>query len=364
MSDVTLLRLNFASDKLQINKFMMNDEPLHSDEEIRLVIKGIVEGFPMAYRFRIKNLFPTIYSKIIDTEMSFAESVYLFMTNTTRGDYRCKNCGNLPSFWTATRGYMTYCSVKCRNIHCSTVVSSSTTAEFPTVDTVKKAIGIKYNIIPMILRREFPNLFTHLKSSYSSGSISERLYRWIYPKEYSCVECAKSTRFLDFRRGFQTYCGNKCMANSTTIKKKKESTLLETTGFRTPMHNPKSKSLQKKNAFSSKEYILPSGNKIHVQGYEGMVLDALFKSGMKETEILLHEEDMPEIFWADETGKTHRYFPDMYLPKMNLIIEVKSMHTWHGYESERKSTLGGKQINLLKRQACIDAGFNFKFIIR
>jgi len=43
----------------------------------------------------------------------------------------------------------------------------------------------------------------------------------------------------------------------------------------------------------------------------------------------------------------------MYIEKDNLIIEVKSLWTYNKY----------KEINLLKQKACIEAGYNFKFMI-
>ena len=55
-------------------------------------------------------------------------------------------------------------------------------------------------------------------------------------------------------------------------------------------------------------------------------------------------------------NKKHRYYPDLYIPKDNLIIEVKSQWT---YNSQQK----WYNTNLLKRQACIAAGYKFKFMI-
>ena len=48
--------------------------------------------------------------------------------------------------------------------------------------------------------------------------------------------------------------------------------------------------------------------------------------------------------------KKHRYFPDFYIPKDNLIIEVKSTFT---YNKELEK-------NLLKEQCVKDAGFKYK----
>ena len=47
------------------------------------------------------------------------------------------------------------------------------------------------------------------------------------------------------------------------------------------------------------------------------------------------------------------YFPDFFIESINLIIEIKSSYT---YEKEL-------QKNLLKKQSCLDKGYNFLFII-
>ena len=54
-----------------------------------------------------------------------------------------------------------------------------------------------------------------------------------------------------------------------------------------------------------------------------------------------------------KNNKKSRYFCDIYIPKTNTIYEVKSTWTY-----ERNI-----EVNLLKKQACIDAGFNFELYI-
>jgi len=59
---------------------------------------------------------------------------------------------------------------------------------------------------------------------------------------------------------------------------------------------------------------------------------------------------MPE-FWYD--NKKHRYYPDFYVPKDNLIIEVKSGYTLN---KNRKR-------NDMKFESVKNAGYNFKLMI-
>lgn len=72
-----------------------------------------------------------------------------------------------------------------------------------------------------------------------------------------------------------------------------------------------------------------------------------------EEEILYKKSDLPKIFYIDKEGKSHRYYPDFYIPKENLLIEVKSTYT---YEASI-------DVNLLKEKSSLNCGYKFKFLI-
>jgi hypothetical protein len=105
-----------------------------------------------------------------------------------------------------------------------------------------------------------------------------------------------------------------------------------------------------------KEYVLPSGNIIKVQGYEDKAIDILLKD-YDETDIITDcskiTEEIGELWYEDSEGKKHRYFPDIYIKSEQLFIEVKSRYTYYK----------DKQKNLLKRNSVIDKGYKFKFMI-
>jgi hypothetical protein len=99
------------------------------------------------------------------------------------------------------------------------------------------------------------------------------------------------------------------------------------------------------------DYELPSGKIIKLQGYEPRALDLLLTEYTEE-EIFYKRSDMPSLFY-DDKGKLRKYYPDFYIPKDNLIIEVKSTYTY-------KANL---ERNLLKEQCAKDAGFEYKLMI-
>jgi len=124
-------------------------------------------------------------------------------------------------------------------------------------------------------------------------------------------------------------------------------------GVEYPMQNPTVLAKNQKSSFKRKEYIWKSGEISIVQGYEPIVLKELEEQGYKFNEVLTSPKDMPEITY--KLGeKEHRYFPDIFIPKDNIIIEVKS-------EWSLKLQIDKNQA---KFQAVRNLGFNFKLEVR
>lgn len=106
-----------------------------------------------------------------------------------------------------------------------------------------------------------------------------------------------------------------------------------------------------RNSRRLKSYSFPSGKEVKIQGYERYALNLLIKSYTEE-DIIVGSGLVPEIFY-DYENKIKRYFTDIYIPKNNLMIEVKSIYTMEC----------DIDINLAKRKACLEQGFDFQFWI-
>ncbi len=77
-----------------------------------------------------------------------------------------------------------------------------------------------------------------------------------------------------------------------------------------------------KSSKSYKKYKMPNGEIRNVQGYEPFALNILTKE-YNDNQIKTNRSDVPSIDYK-YNDKTKRYFPDIYIPDRNLIIEVKS----------------------------------------
>lgn len=110
-------------------------------------------------------------------------------------------------------------------------------------------------------------------------------------------------------------------AQSEEVRNKTELTNLNKYGCH-PSQTPEIMDKIIKSSKSYKKYKMPSGNIRNIQGYEHFALDILLKE-YNEEQIKTERNDMPDIKYK-YNDKSKRYFPDIYIPDSNLIIEVKS----------------------------------------
>lgn len=112
---------------------------------------------------------------------------------------------------------------------------------------------------------------------------------------------------------------------------------------------------QQSGGYSYYDFEFPSGKVARVQGYEPKVLTKLVIDYNEDDIIVGVQNIINEIgfFHYDYEGKTHRYYPDIYIKSENKVIEVKSTYTFNKE----------KEKNLLKRESVLNKNINFKFII-
>jgi hypothetical protein len=105
-----------------------------------------------------------------------------------------------------------------------------------------------------------------------------------------------------------------------------------------------------KSGFRQKKFEMPSGRVVKVQGYEPFALRDLLMIH-NETQIQVDSEGlMPNIMYYTPDGKSHRYYPDIFIPHENKIIEVKSKYT---------AGKGGRNVQL-KKEETIKQGYIYE----
>jgi hypothetical protein len=138
---------------------------------------------------------------------------------------------------------------------------------------------------------------------------------------------------------------------SLEVREKSKQTSIDKYGTISPMQNPEIFEKSQKNAKKFKEYKTPSGAIWTVQGYEPYALDNLLQNYTEDL-IKTERRDVPRIEYKVADKKKY-YFPDIYIPHENRIIEVKSNWTYNLH----------LLINKHKKEATIKEGYNYEIWI-
>lgn len=93
-----------------------------------------------------------------------------------------------------------------------------------------------------------------------------------------------------------------------------------------PNQNIEVQSNIEKNSYIHKDYLLPSGNIVRLQGYEHFALNDILKE-YDEDDIVLGRKNIPRVGYICKDNINRIYYPDFYIKSINTIIEVKSEWT-------------------------------------
>ncbi len=144
--------------------------------------------------------------------------------------------------------------------------------------------------------------------------------------------------------------GTNHSSQNEEIKNKMRQTCLKKYGCNHPTQNSEIMEKSIKTSFRSKEYIFPSGRLDKIQGYENFALDELIiNEKIDESDIITGIQNVPVIWYNDETGKKHRHYVDIFIPSQNKCIEVKSI--WTAKQNEHNI--------FLKQKAAKELGYKY-----
>ena len=114
---------------------------------------------------------------------------------------------------------------------------------------------------------------------------------------------------------------------SESVKEKSKETSRQNYGVDYPNQSQEFQAQNQHKAYKRKEFVMPSGDIRSVQGSEPFALRDLLGAGYTEDQIKTTRQDIPRIQY-DCNGKQRYYFPDIFLPHENKLIEVKSTWTY------------------------------------
>jgi hypothetical protein len=172
-------------------------------------------------------------------------------------------------------------------------------------------------------------------------------------EKYGCEYGLQSEEVKEKKK--QTYIKNYGVENPLQceeVKQKYRKTCLEKYGVEHAMQSPDVMENNIKKSYYLKQYILPSGNTIKIQGYEHFALNELIEK-YNEKDIITGSKNVPTIWYIDNFGKKRRHFVDIFISSQNKCIEVKSTWTF------KKQ----KDIVLLKQLQAKEMGYLYEIWI-
>ena len=267
-------------------------------------------------------------------------------------DGKCKICNNNTEFLVFSIGYKNCCSKKCTNIYnreksvggqikkhgCEIGFGTSYFME-KTEETVKKKYSVNNisQLVKIKKKKEETCLKNHgVKAGFADKEKREKTSLEKYGVRYYCNKEKYKQTCLE-RYGVEHALQN------NDIRKKQQNTCEKLYGVKNVMHNKEIYNKAQKNGFISKKY---KNTDLWYQGsYE---LDFLEKYYDKYPDI----KRGPTIRYLFE-NREKVYYPDFYIPSLNLVIEIKSSY-WYKIH---------KEIILKKGKAVIFDGFNYILIL-
>ena len=219
------------------------------------------------------------------------EKYYLQFVGTAG---KCRSCGSKTRFITINKGYVKYCSEKCAN--------SNSDKKKLVEKTCIERYGVK-------------NVFQNedIKEKISNSSM----------EKYGVAHPSQSKLISDkIRNSLVAHFGEDY---GKELSRRAQESIMKKYGVRNYNQTFDGAYKSKLSSYKKKPYILPSGKTIYKQGYEPKLLDHIFKNNLLKEDDIVYYTNGVKYMACD--NKERYYFPDFYIPKINLFIECKSEWT-------------------------------------
>ena len=284
------------------------------------------ERFLSKFKEEIK-IIENYYKDTKFNDLRLLGKIYIFMYGEDKAI--CPVCGKIKNMKTLKKGFPKYCGI-CGLSQGSKNPNRKRKKEMVTEKRICPCCGKEFETIYS------KNNSTDLPTKFCSRSCLFK-YNWVSKSKEELKEIEKKRQATNLEKYGNVYVVNSEYTRQKTIEKlgvdysfkmpevlqKCEDTQKERYGdfySKTPEAREKSRNtvLEKYGSFFNmthryKDYTMPSGKVIKVQGYEDIALDILLKT-YKEEDIECGQPILKitgDIFYTDIDGNKHMYIPDI-----------------------------------------------------
>jgi ribosomal protein S18 acetylase RimI-like enzyme len=195
---------------------------------------------------------------------------------------------------------------------------------------------------------EFEQLVKHASKYHKDLIGDEDIYKYLYEKRnpgpYICIICKKNPREWDpIKRKYNRICNSpECAKKSREEFRKNMKKVYGTDNLLT---DPDRQAKMMANRSISGKFKFPDGVEIiYVGTYELDFLKYLVeKHNFDSTDVIDCPRELYIQYYDEYSEKMRWYIPDFYLPKYNLVIEIKD-GSKYPQDSKRKSLLKDKAV--------------------
>ena len=236
----------------------------------------------------------------------------------TENEGKCLVCGKSTTYMYLSTGYKLGCSYRCSGI----------IGYEKTKNRCQKLYGKDHFLQVDLIRQKIINTVSNRygKSNYLQTDDFKRKSKVTWLDNYGVDNPQKSYSVKTKTKNIIiSKYGVPTLHLNEKIRQKFTNTMMERYGTRHALQNMDLFEKHSKHMYLWKDYVLPSGKIIKLQGYEHKFLDCIFTYKLyDEDDIIPH----PKIrFKYIRDGSERFYFPDFLIKSINEIVEVKSWYT-------------------------------------
>jgi hypothetical protein len=235
--------------------------------------------------------------------------------------------------------------------------------EYITSEAAIKQLLMKHKV-PIRNKKEARAVSAELHSHKARKIQDQSVIDKIVEQYYSGMGCAElgelynrpsiSMRLILKREGVKFRNVKEAQSHPHTKARLKQKTV-DKYGVSSAMHVPELFTKQNKNRYKFKTATINGILFENLQGYEELGIRRLIDTHKIDVSDIVagRAEDIPRVWYHDDKGVRRMYYPDIFVPKRNLLVEVKSVFTFANSYS----------MSFAKQAASKAAGFDHIMII-